>query len=73
MTTVETVVLLSQLKPDDYIDVELNLEELDVTASEKAATYQQNIYCPISTFYLIEIAWLCDYISVIIYWVYIIL
>lgn len=38
---VETVVLLSQLKPDDYIDVELDLCELDVTASEKAATYQQ--------------------------------
>lgn len=38
---VETVVLLSQLKPDDYIDVELDLEEMDVTASEKAATYQQ--------------------------------
>lgn len=38
---IETVVLLSQLKPDDYIDVELDLEEMDVTASEKAATYQQ--------------------------------
>ena len=38
---VETVVLLSQLKPDDYIDVELDLCELDVTASEKAATYQR--------------------------------
>ena len=38
---IETVVLLSQLKPDDYIDVELDLCELDVTASEKAATYQQ--------------------------------
>ena len=36
---IETVVLLSQLKPDDYIDVELDLCELDVTASEKAATY----------------------------------
>lgn len=38
---IETVVLLSQLKPDDYIDVELDLCELDITASEKAATYQQ--------------------------------
>ncbi len=38
---IETIVLLSQLKPDDYIDVELDLCELDVTASEKAATYQQ--------------------------------
>lgn len=40
-THVETVVLLSQLRPDDYIDVELDLSELDVTASEQAATYQQ--------------------------------
>lgn len=39
--TVETVVLLSQLKPGDYIDVKLDMEEMDVTASEKAATYQQ--------------------------------
>ena len=39
--TVETVVLLSQLKPDDYIDVELDLCELDVTAPEQAATYQE--------------------------------
>ena len=38
---VETVVLLSQLKPDDYIDVELDLCELDVTAPEQAATYQE--------------------------------
>lgn len=38
---VETVVLLSQLKPDDYIDVELDLDELDVTAAEQTATYQE--------------------------------
>ncbi len=38
---VETVVLLSQRKPDDVIEVELELDELDITASEKAATYQQ--------------------------------
>lgn len=38
---IETVVLLSRLRPDDYIDVEPDLCELDVTASEKAATYQQ--------------------------------
>lgn len=38
---IETVVLLSQLQPDDYIDVELDLDELDVTAAEQAATYQE--------------------------------
>ncbi len=40
MTThVETVVLLSQQKPDDYIEVELELDELDLTSAESKATY----------------------------------
>ena len=38
---VETVVQLSQQKPDDVIEVELDLDELDITASEKKATYQE--------------------------------
>lgn len=38
---VETVVLLSQLRPDSYIDVELDLDELDVTAAEQNATYKE--------------------------------
>lgn len=38
---VETVVLLSKLKPDDYIEVDLELDELDVTSAEKKATYQK--------------------------------
>ena len=33
---VETVVLLSQLRADDYIEVDLDLDELDIAASEKA-------------------------------------
>ena len=32
---VETAVLLSQRKADDYIEVELELDELDVTSSER--------------------------------------
>ncbi|MGN0317150.1 MAG: 23S rRNA (uracil(1939)-C(5))-methyltransferase RlmD [Lachnospira sp.] len=32
---VETVVLLSQQKPDDYVEVELELDELDVTSAER--------------------------------------
>ena len=32
--TVETVVLMSQQKPDDYIEVELELDELDLTSAE---------------------------------------
>ena len=39
--TVETVVQLSQQKPDDVIEVELDLDELDITASETKATYQE--------------------------------
>lgn len=38
---VETVVLLSQRKPDDYVEVELELDELDVTSAESKATYAE--------------------------------
>ena len=39
--TVETVVLLSQQKADDYIEVELELDELDLTSAESKATYAE--------------------------------
>lgn len=32
---VETVVLLSQQKPDDTIEIDLDLDELDLTAAER--------------------------------------
>ena len=38
---VETVVLLSQQKPDDYVEVELELDELDLTSAESKATYKE--------------------------------
>lgn len=38
---VETVVLLSQRKADDYVEVELVLDELDVTSAESKATYKE--------------------------------
>lgn len=38
---IETVVLLSQQKADDYIEVELELDELDVTSAESKATYRE--------------------------------
>ena len=42
MTThVETVVLLSRLKPDDTIEIDLDLDELDATSAETKATYQE--------------------------------
>ena len=40
-THVETVVLLSQLrqKPDDYIDVDIDVAELEGTSAETRCTY----------------------------------
>ena len=40
---VETVVLLSQLrqKPDDYIDVDIDVAELEATSAETKATYEK--------------------------------
>ncbi len=38
---VETVCLLSKLNARQHIEVELNLDEMDLTAVEKKATYQE--------------------------------
>ena len=38
---VETVVLLSRKTPDDTIEVDLDLDELDITSAESKATYQE--------------------------------
>lgn len=38
---VETVVLLSQQKPDDVIEVEIELDELDLTSAESKTTYAE--------------------------------
>ena len=38
---VETVVLLSQQKPDDHIEIDLDLDDLDATSAELKATYQE--------------------------------
>ena len=38
---VETVVLLSQQKPDDHIEIEINLDEIDATGAETKATYKK--------------------------------
>lgn len=42
-TQVETVVLLSQLKqkPDDYINVTIELDDMDITSAETKATYDE--------------------------------
>ena len=39
--TAETVVLLSQQKPDDTIEIDLDLDELEATSAEPKATYQE--------------------------------
>ena len=39
--TVETVVLLSKLNTKQHIEVELNLDELDLTSAESKATYEE--------------------------------
>ena len=38
---VETVVLLSRKMPDDKIEVDLEIDELDLTSAESKATYQE--------------------------------
>ena len=40
---VETVVFLSQLKqkPDDYINVTIELDDVDITSAETKATYDE--------------------------------
>ena len=38
---VESIVLLSKLKSDKYINVELEMDELDLTAAESKATYEE--------------------------------
>lgn len=40
-THVETVVLLSQQKPDDTIEIDLDLDELNATTAETKATYEE--------------------------------
>ncbi len=40
-THCESVALLSQRRPDTHIDIKLDLSELDVTAAETKATYQE--------------------------------
>ena len=37
----ETVVLLSQRRPDTHIDIKFDLSELDITSAETKATYQE--------------------------------
>jgi len=56
--TVETVALLSKLKTDNHIDVELDMDELDLTAAERKATKPVNpISASISNTFLKKANW----------------
>ena len=39
--TVETVCLLSKLQSKEHIEIEVKMDELDLTAAEKKATYEE--------------------------------
>lgn len=41
LSTLETVILLSQQKPDDYINVTIELDDVDITSAETKATYDE--------------------------------
>ena len=41
-THVETVVLLYHQKPDDYVEVELELDELDLTSADRSGAQTLN-------------------------------
>ena len=39
---IETVVLLSQRKADDYVEMELELDELDLTSADRSGAKTQS-------------------------------
>lgn len=67
--TVETVALLSKLDVDKHIDVEIKLDELDLTSAESKATYAQikeyileKFDLKVSTLYIAQIKKKCGII-----------
>ena len=62
----ETVCLLSKLKAEHHIEVDLNLDELDLTAAESKATYeeikayvQENFGLNVSSLYISQVKRKC--------------
>lgn len=67
---VETVVQLSQQKPDTYITVGLDLDELDATAAETKATYEEikawvweHYHLKVSSLYISQVKHKCGIIE----------
>ena len=68
--TVETVVLLSKLKqkPDDYINVTIELDDVDITSAETKATYDEikkyvsehNTGMKVSNLYIAQVKRKCE-------------
>ena len=67
---VETVCLLSKLKSTQHIEVELDMDELDLTAAERKATYQEikdyvqeHTGLKVSSLYIAQVKQKCDIIE----------
>ncbi len=67
---VETVCLLSKLKSTQHIEVELDMDELDLTDAEKKATYQEiknyvleHCGLKVSSLYIAQVKQQCDIIE----------
>ena len=67
---VETVVLLSQLKVEHHIEVEVNLDEMGLTAAESKATYEEikeyvkkNTGLKVSNLYIAQVKQKCGIIE----------
>ena len=69
-THVETVCLLSKLNTNHHIEIELNLDELDLTDVEKKATYEkikayvlENTGLKVSNLYIAQVKQKCGIIE----------
>lgn len=68
--TVENIALLSKLKSDKHIDVELDMDELDLTVAENKATYEdikdyvlKQIGLKVSNLYIAQVKQKCGIIE----------
>ena len=68
--TFKTVCLLSKLKSTQHIEVEINMDELDLTSAEKKAAYDENkayvlehTGLKVSSLYIAQVKQKCDIIE----------
>ena len=67
---VETVCLLSKLQSKEHIEIEVKMDELDLTAAEKKATYEEiktyvleHTGLKVSSLYIAQVKQKCDIIE----------